>query len=167
MAAFQISQKADLEAFLMMEEKQLKNLRLFRKLGAFSVVRENPREALKSINYSVKILKEKTDRAIWIFPQGEILPNDLRPVKFYNGISRIIEKIGKCQIFCVAVRYEFLGEFKPEIFVSLEKAEIIKAGVGFDSKSFTLKLAANLENNLDNLKNRIIKNDINEFQNII
>lgn len=167
LVAFHIGQKTDLDSYFMMEEKQLKNLKLFLKLGAFSVVKESPREGLRSINYAVKLLKEKQDRAIWIFPQGEILPNDLRPIKFYNGISRMIEKVGKCQIFCVAMRFEFLGEFKPDIFVKIDETEVVSIDESFDSKSFTKKLTEKLTENLADLKAHILENTLSNYKNII
>ena len=37
LVAFEISNRLKMDSFVMMEEKQLKNLPLFRKLGAFSV----------------------------------------------------------------------------------------------------------------------------------
>nr|MBA3694670.1 acyl-phosphate glycerol 3-phosphate acyltransferase [Acidobacteriota bacterium] len=51
LVAFEISKALRVDSFIMMEEKQLRNLFLFRKLGAFSVVRENSRQAVKSLNY--------------------------------------------------------------------------------------------------------------------
>jgi 1-acyl-sn-glycerol-3-phosphate acyltransferase len=80
---FEVLSKFKFENYVMMEEKQLRKLRFFRLLGAFSVVRENPREAIKSINYAVKMLSEKTNCTLLIFPQGEILPSDVRPMRFF------------------------------------------------------------------------------------
>lgn len=167
LVAFHINRQTKLDGYWMMEENQLKNLQPFRKLGAFSVVKESPREVLKSINYSVRLLKEKKNRAIWIFPQGEIMPNDLRPIKFYNGISRIVEKAEKCQLFCVAMRYEFLGNFKPDIFINIKESEIIKVDEHFDSKVFMKKLSDKLTENLAELKNYILENNLKDFSNII
>jgi 1-acyl-sn-glycerol-3-phosphate acyltransferase len=133
LVAFEIARRAGLDSFVMMEERHLKRLFLFRRLGAFSVVRENPREAVKSIDYARQILTEKENRTLWIFPQGEILPNDARPLRFYNGLARIIEKTGQCRAAPVAMRYEFLGEFKPEIFVKIGDPE------SFDEKNFAGK----------------------------
>lgn len=167
LAAFHIGRRAGLDAFIMMEEKHLKNLRLFRRLGAFSVVRENPRKALGSIKYAAELLKEKKDRALWIFPQGEILPNDRRPVKFYNGVSRIVEKLNRCRTISLAMRYEFLGDFKPDIFVRIREAEFLEPDAGFDSKIYTEKLAENLSRNLDDLKKSITRAETKNFQNIL
>ena len=167
LAALLISETARFDSFFMMEEKQLKKLFLFRRLGAFSVVRENPRQSVKSINYAANLLKEKSDRTIWIFPQGEILPNDVRPIFFYNGISRIIEKTGNCVVIPAAFRYEFLGAFKPDVFVEVGNKMQINVGEKFHSKEFTLTLAGNLTLLLDNLKSKINDENFNDFQNII
>src|ERR1044072_4007467 len=42
LAAFNISSKLKIDSYVMMEEKHLEKLFLFRRLGAFSVVREKP-----------------------------------------------------------------------------------------------------------------------------
>ena len=148
----------------MMEEKQLKNLSLFRKLGAFSVIKENPRESVKSINYAANILKEKRGRNLWIFPQGEILPTDIKPIKFFNGISRIIEKAGKCNAVAMAIRYEFLGDFKPEVFVKFGKIEQIEVDKEFNSKELTNYFETCLVETLQKLKLDINFNNLNNFE---
>jgi len=165
--AYQISRHFKLDFYVMMEEKQLRDLPLFLKLGAFSVVREKPREAIASINYSVKILKENSDRVLWIFPQGEILPNDTRPLNFYNGISKIIEKLEKSNTLAIAMRYEFLGNFKPEIFVSLGNFEFFNTYDFKANRKLTTKFSQNTERLLDQLKSKIISRDFSGFQNII
>lgn len=165
LTAFEISRAAQLDLYVMMEEKQLKKLFLFKYLGAFSVVRENPREAIKSINYAANLLREKHDRSLWIFPQGKILPNDLRPLNFYNGISRIIEKTGNCLVFPSAIRYEFLGKFKPAIFVKIGKSEHIKSN--FTSKKMTKTFEMNLMRVLDEMKSDITNKNLSGYKNIL
>jgi len=164
--AFQISRKVKLDSFLMMEEKQLRKLKLFRKIGAFSVVREKPREAIKSIVYAADILREKSNRAVWIFPQGEILPNDIRPLGFYNGFTKIIEKVGICNVIPVAMRFEFLGDFKPDIFVKIGEPDIFNKDGNFISKKTTVLLENKLTENLNILKSQIVTNNLDDFQKI-
>lgn len=165
LVAFEIGRAARLDQFLMMEEKQLKQLFLFQRLGAFSVVRENPRAALRSINYAVEILKGKPNRALWIFPQGEILPSDVRPLRFYGGLARVVEKTGECIAVPVAMRYEFLGDFKPVAFAKTGKTEIF-ANVK-DAKQLTEHLSFRLTETLDDLKADIIANRANNFTNLL
>jgi 1-acyl-sn-glycerol-3-phosphate acyltransferase len=161
LTAFEIGRAAALDHYLMMEEKQLRQLFLFRRLGAFSVVRENPREAVQSISYAVDLLKEKPNRALWIFPQGEILPNDCRPLRFYNGLARIVEKTGECLAASVAMRYEFQGEFKPAAVVKVGRAQSF-AGVK-NAKQLTENLSLQLTETLDELKTNILEERTNGF----
>ena len=165
LVAFEISKALRTDSFIMMEEKQLRNLFLFRKLGAFSVDRENPRQAVKSLNYAVNLLKEKSLRTLWIYPQGEILPNDLRPLHFYNGLARIIERVGDCSAVPLAIRYEFLNEYKPEIFVKIGESENYN-NINYNSKKLTRNFESRISKMLDELKNDIASRNLAEYKKI-
>lgn len=167
LVAFQISHQTKSDSFIMMEEKQLKQLPVFRKLGAFSVTRENPREARKSIDYAVRLLREKPNTTLWIFPQGEILPNDTRPLMFYNGLSRIIKKVENCRIVNLALRYEFLGSYKPTIFAAIAETKFDTQPEQIDNKTLSKILSAQLTGNLEQLKTDIIFNQTDAYRNII
>ncbi len=167
LVAFEISRKAKLDGFIVMEEKQLRKLFFFRLLGAFSVNREKPREAIKTISYAVEILKENPARTIWIFPQGKILPTDKRPIYFYNGLGRIIEKVRKVQIAPIAIRYEFLNEFKPEIFVKIGRIQLIEVDKNFAPKKMSEHFAGTLTEILDELKLEIVTKNFDGFEKII
>jgi len=156
-----------LENYVMMEEKQLRKLRFFRRLGAFSIVRENPREAFKSIEYSVKILSERKNRVLLIFPQGEIFHNDASPMRFFNGLSKIIEESGDCLVCPVALRYEFLGNYKPEIFIAVGEPKRFSSVDKIARKKITRELEAILTNCLDHLKSNLANNEINNFKQIL
>lgn len=167
LVAFQIIQEINSDFYVMMEETQLKNLQLFRKLGAFSVVREKPRSAVESINYSVSLLNEKRDIVLCIFPQGEIQPNDIRPIIFFNGISRIVEKTGDCQVANLVMKYEFLGDYKPDIFVKIDFLEKFNSNEKIKTKELTQKFSNLMTQNLDSLNELIINNDFDEFVNLL
>ena len=167
LVACEIARRARLDSFVMMEEKQLRKLRFFRWLGAFSVVREKPRQALKSIAYASAILREKPNRAVWIFPQGEIFPNDIRPLRFFNGLTKIIEKTGDCRAVPIAMRYEFLGEFKPDIFIKIGAPELIKIDENFRYKSLTESFEKQLTETLNDLKTQILFEKTDDYRNLI
>lgn len=159
---FEIWQKFDFETYVMMEEKHLQKFFLFRKLGAFSVVRENPRKAMKSLRYAAELLKENPSRTVLIFPQGEIQPNDIRPIRFFNGLSRMITKIGKCQVVPISLRYEFAENFKPDIFVNIGKIKKFEIKKIYDYKSLTKDFEKILTDDLGKLKQDITsKNTVN------
>ena len=166
LVAFEISRLAGLDAYVMMEQRQLEKLFLFRLLGAFSVVRENPREAVRSIHYAAELLKEKPQRTLWIFPQGEILPNDLRPLKLYRGLSRIIEKSGPCLVASLAMRYEFRGHFKPEVFVKIGEPEALISDRSFSARIYTDRCAQNLTASLDRLRDDVINGKIDGYERV-
>ena len=167
LVAFQISHKARLNSYVMMEEKQLKDLFLFRRLGAFSVVREKPREAIQSIRYAAQLLKQDSTSTLWIFPQGEILPNDLRPLKFFNGLSKIIEQTENCETASLSIRYEFLGEFKPRILVKIDEPETISRIEISNSRVLSEMLSNRLTMNLDDLRNDVVNRNIAGYESIL
>ena len=156
----------DYENYVMMEEKQLRKLFLFRRLGAFSVVRENPREAVRSINYAASLLSEKSNRMLLIFPQGEILPNDARPLRFYQGLARIIEKVQKCRTIPAALRFEFAGNFKPEIYIKFGEPKIYEIDKTYDAKISTRNLEKSLTKTLESLKQDVTARKTDEYDKI-
>ena len=136
--------------FLMMDIEQMKKYSFFRYIGVFSVDRKNPAEAMRSINYAADIIKN-TKRCLWIFPQGEMTPQDKRPLVFYSGISKIAERAGKVKIIPAAFRYEFLMEQRPEVFISIGKPVEFTAG----NKNFTSELEKLMTAQLDELKSDV------------
>lgn len=166
LTAFEVSRTAHLDSFVMMEEKQLKSLSLFRRIGAFSVIRENPREAVRSINYAAELLCQNSQRTLWIFPQGEILPNEIRPLQFFHGLARIIEKIEKCLIVPLAMRYEFFGTYKPEILVKVGLPKVLSVEKSFSAKEKTVEFENYLTETLDELKTDILTKNLQSYENI-
>jgi 1-acyl-sn-glycerol-3-phosphate acyltransferase len=163
LVGFQVSQSLKMDSFIMMEERHLQRFQLFRKLGAFSIIREKPFEAIKSINYSVELLKENPQRTLWIFPQGEIIHNDLRPFKFFSGITKIVKKLEKCSIVPLAISYEFGGNFKPTIFVAIGETDFIDNVEKISLKKFENKLSLVL----DKLRVDIVNKNFNKFKKLI
>jgi len=110
------------DAHLLMEERQLRAYRFFTWSGAFSVNRHDPEESQRSQRYAARLLRERPDRAIFIFPQGRIVPNDRRPLLTYPGIARIVALAGPVTLCPVALRFEFLGQQWPHAFIRLGPA---------------------------------------------
>jgi 1-acyl-sn-glycerol-3-phosphate acyltransferase len=160
LVAFEISRRAGLDAYVMMEERQLSKLRLFRKLGAFSVVRENAREAYRSVEYAAELLREGS--AVWIFPQGQIVPSERRPLGFYPGISAVLEKALPCATVPVAIRYSFKGEYKPDIFVRIGRTEIVET-VPEGRRLLTTTLEKSLEREVEQLSGNLCDDDLDSY----
>lgn len=152
------------DSYLMMDIEQMQKYKFFRRLGVFSVDRNSPQNAMESIDYVAKLLKD-SKRLLWIFPQGVLLPNDTRPLKFFTGVSSIVEKLGCVNLIPLAMKYEFLMEQRAEIFLQIGKPERTKEPVK-DKKEFTLNLQNNLTTEVDSLKSKITANDLDSFKTI-
>ena len=166
LVVFELCRACGLDMYVMMEEKQLRVYPLFRRLGAFSVVRESPREAVRSIVYAAELLRG-TSRALLMFPQGQTLPNDARPLRLQHGAARVIERAGGAWAVPVALRYEFLEDFRPEAFARTGTPERIEARTGFDPKQATRTFTASLTRTLDQLRADILESRFDEYQEII
>ncbi|GHO87871.1 lysophospholipid acyltransferase family protein [Dictyobacter formicarum] len=108
-----------LDGYLMMEEAQLKRYFFFRWIGCFSVDRHNVRSAMQTINYAGKLLKQRRGRMVWLFPQGEISPNDYRPLTFFSGTAHIARVAAPALIYPTAIRIEYLAEQRPDLYISM------------------------------------------------
>jgi 1-acyl-sn-glycerol-3-phosphate acyltransferase len=164
--AFQLSRACRLEQYAMMEEQQLREYPFHRKLGAFGVVRENARDALRSIEYAGQLLKG-TSRALWIFPQGETLPNDARPLVLYTGAARIVERLKLADAAPVAIRYEFLEDYRPEALVRVGTPGRVAVEDGFNAKHLTALFTERLTHTLDELRADIIARDFAGYEEIV
>lgn len=110
-----------IDGYLMMMARQLRKYRFFRWVGAFSVDRDVPISAFRSLQYAASLLTDRSNnRAVWIFPQGELLPNDIRPINFLRGLEWLIKHVSQPQLVAVSFRYEFLNEQLPEVFITFQ-----------------------------------------------
>jgi len=142
------------EAFIMMEEPQLRRYGFFRFCGAFSVDRHDPREGLRSVAYAAGLLREHPGRLVWIFPQGEIAPNDRRPLATFAGAAHIAKRAAPVCCIPVALRYEFGGEQRPEALIRIGAWHMVEAGA--DAKALHAEMDARLERELDALRDDAI-----------
>jgi hypothetical protein len=151
------------DSYVMMEIEQLSKHKFFRKLGAFSVDKSSPQAAIKAIEYSVELLKN-SGKTLFIFPQGKMLPNDVRPFQFYNGVIKIAEKLGEVNLFSLSFRYEFLMEQRPEVFLQLNQFFLQK---NWNAKQLNGVLSDELTKNLDQVKSDILSANYSVYKTIL
>ena len=158
-----------LDAYLMMEEAQLKRYFFFTWVGCFSVDRQNVRSALQSLQYAGKILAGHPERFVWMFPQGEIEPNDRRPLTFFNGAAYVARQLHAASLVPAAIRIEFLGEQRPALFISLGKSQKVskeETQAPNFLKSQTHLLEQSVTAELDNLRADLIAGRYSDFTRI-
>jgi 1-acyl-sn-glycerol-3-phosphate acyltransferase len=156
-----------LEPYLMMDVKQLRRYPFFSWAGCFSVDREDGREALRSIEYIAKELQGGTGRALWIFPQGEIRPQEQRPLNFYAGLGHLIRRVGECYVYPVATRFEFTREQFPEIFVEVGPVCHFSKETRPNPKQVSNELETTLTAQIDRLRDEISAEQLKDFVTII
>lgn len=155
-----------LDGYLMMLARQLRKYSFFRWIGAFSVDRDSPISAFRSLQYAASLLNEgKPRRSVWIFPQGELLPNDVRPLTFLRGLGWLVENVPQAQVVAVTFRYEFMQEQLPEVFLSFQRRNLTK-DLG-DEQSFITSCQNDLTQQLDQLKELVVQQQLREFEPIL
>lgn len=155
-----------LDALGMMEDTQLEKYSFFRKIGMFSVDRSNPRSAMESLIYCADNLRSQ-HRALWIFPQGKVLHQELRPVECESGMAFLIKKLGIAHCAPVALRYDFLQEQKPEMFISIGKPERIVWDNTLSTDTLTKHFNSRLTDEWNTMRNDIIMHTLCDYKTLL
>jgi hypothetical protein len=150
------------QSFCMMDECELRRYRFFTWLGAFSVDRRDARSAMRSVAYISRLLAERPGRALAIFPQGEITPNDRRPIQMFSGMAHVARRAGGATLWPVALRYEFRGEQRPEAFIRAGPTHYLAADS--DARSATAEAGARLTATCDALRDDVNSGRLDGYQ---
>lgn len=154
----------NVDGYAFMDIKQLQKYKFFRRIGVFSVNRESGRDSMKSLGYALELLKNK-ETVIWIFPQGELLHWNVRPVVFEHGLSYMLSKCGKVNLIPVALNYEFLTEQRPEIFISVSKP--VSPDNTISRREMSGHLSGIMERMLDEQKSRIVSGNTGNYRTLM
>ena len=155
------------DGYLMVEETQLRRYFFFTWIGCFSVDRQNTRSALRSLQYAARLLKERPGRMVCLFPQGEIFPNDRRPLVFYNGTTYLARMTNPVLFYPLAIRIEYLAEQRPALFISLGEPLLVSTEETQEPhflKSCTRRLQEALTAELDQLRGDVLAGDYADFK---
>lgn len=141
--------------YVMMLEEQLRRYPFFTRLGVFSINPNSTAEVRASLRYAANVLRDPQNLLV-IFPQGELLPWDKRPLVYKRGLEVILKLHGGAvNLLPLAIRAEFLGEQKPSVFFLF--GESLRA----DRHSLpnTETLAQNEEQLLERLREMILQHE--------
>lgn len=157
------------ESYIMMEEPQLARYGFFRWCGAFGVDRYDPRAGMRSVSYAADLLKQRRQRVVWIFPQGEITPNDRRPLTTFAGAAHIAKRVAQSgtAVRCLpmALRFEFGAEQQPEALIRIGPAHIVSGKV--DIKVLHRDMDQRLQTEMDVLHADTINGSTVQYQTIL
>lgn len=107
-----------MEGYCFMEYKQMKDFKFFNKIGAVPIIRENAEFSLKSLNFVINAIINKSRMAV-IFPQAELTHNSKKPYKFFSGFYYLMKKTEKGIIICGYLDYRYTTEQRPELYVNI------------------------------------------------
>ncbi|QUV85650.1 lysophospholipid acyltransferase family protein [Chloracidobacterium aggregatum] len=152
--AFFVVRRTGRDGYMMGEETTLRTFRFFRWMGGFSVNRADARDVARSIRYASERLAAPST-ALWIFPQGEIVPPDKRPLTFLPGAAHILRRTTACIAVPTAIRYEFHDQPRPEVFLDFGPGELIRGAEVHDITALTCHLQARLTERMDALRDAV------------
>ena len=152
-----------LESYGMMEEKQLKKYMFFTKVGIFSIHRQHAKSALQSLHYAADIL-QNSNKTLWIFPQGELVHQDIRPISLFSGQATLLKLLQTAYFSPIAIRYDFLQEQKPESYISVGKPELLHWEQKEKSSEWTAYFTEKLTNQMDMLTNDIHQQKLDAYR---
>jgi 1-acyl-sn-glycerol-3-phosphate acyltransferase len=150
------------DSYCIMEKKQFDLYPYFGKVGAIPVIREDARGAMQMLKETSEFLN-RTGKSLWIFPQGEIIPNGKRPFHFYPGISYLLKNLNDAPLICSYLDYRFGKEQFPEVYIDFfEASDLAKPQV--DARRFTNDLADKFGRQAEKFDLCFSNNDLNGFE---
>lgn len=153
------------DIYIMMHEKGLLEFPFFRKLGAFSVNREKPKDIIHSLHYAHSKVTE--GKSVCLFPQGDEHHLEKRPLGFLPGAISLIEKNDEVPLLPLIFYYSFGSRKKQEIYVKIGLPLFSKDLEGSTRKEKNSFFEAYFTTELDLLKKQVIDNTTEDFVNIL
>lgn len=111
---------------VMMDEANLKKLSWLRWIGAFGVDRTTRAGSAAALRHALALL-EIPNMRLGIYPQGKQESMDKRPLTNTAGASWLAARSG-APFATVTVRYEFIEDERPEVFVAIGEPRTVAKG---------------------------------------
>ncbi|MCW9707408.1 lysophospholipid acyltransferase family protein [Fodinibius salsisoli] len=130
------------QARAMMEDKQMQRYPFFRKIGAFSISREDPKSSIRSLRYAVKSLL-RPSASLYIYPEGKITPPGSNLI-FKNGLSWLGKQVSDIDIVPIGIYMHTIRSDKPELHLSVGSPVPVEPKLSNEERSrlFEQKLEA-------------------------
>lgn len=137
--------------YIMMLENQLEKYWFFKKVGAYSINQSNPKEIIKTADYTQKIIRK--ENVVVIYPQGKIESFDIEDINIKNGLNLFTKNVNNnFYVVPVAFKIQYYEEKYPSI--------IVRFGDTIDKNSFRNNFEMyklNFVNNIELLNKSAIK----------
>lgn len=127
------------QARALMEAKQLEKYTFFRKIGAFSINRDDPRKAVTSMRYAVQSF-QRPNASLFIYPEGTITPPGTDP-DFEGGLAWLHDKLPKVEFVPVGIYMHTIRHDKPELHLYVGEPVEIAADESNETKTALMESA--------------------------
>lgn len=155
--------KTDL--YVMMHEKGIRQYPFFRKLGAFSVNRDHPKDIIYSLKYSEILLDQ--GKTVGLFPQGDEYHLEKRPLTFLPGAIALQDKRPSVPILPISLYYSFGHSKKQEIYIVIGEPINSLSFTGKTRKERNRELEDTFTSQLNLLKNKVVHEQTSCFRQIL
>lgn len=128
----------------MMEDKQLRQYPFFRRLGVFSINLSTPKASVISMRYAVTSM-QRDQAALYIYPQGKIVPFTTRNLSFKKGVGWLAKKVPGADLVPVGIHIHTMDSDKPKLRIHVGAPSDIKR------QDSSAQINSALEKDLSNL----------------
>lgn len=101
----------------MMEDKQMQKYWFFRRIGAFSINRNDPRKAIYSLRYVVQSF-QRENASLFIYPEGTLTPAG-SPMNFEGGLAWLYRKLPDVDFVPIGIHIHTIRYDKPELHLQV------------------------------------------------
>jgi len=105
----------------MMEDVQLHRYKFFRRIGVFSINLGSPRSSMQSLRYAIRSM-ERPNAALYIYPQGKIVPFSAGSLDFRKGIGWLARKLPHADLVPVGIYIHTKESDKPTLEIKIGEA---------------------------------------------
>lgn len=131
------------QARALMEDTQMKQYSFFKKIGAFSINRDDPRKAITSLRYAVQSMKRER-ASLFIYPEGKITPAGSE-MSFEGGLAWLQSKVPEADYVPIGIYIHTIRHDKPELHLHIGEAADLDPELSNDDKT------KHLENHLSHI----------------
>lgn len=103
-----------------MEDRQMRQYPFFKKIGAFSIDRDDPRKAITSLRYAVQSMNRENS-SLFIYPEGKITPSGT-DMAFEGGLAWLHSKVPDVDYVPIGIYMHTIRHDKPELHLHIGEA---------------------------------------------
>ncbi len=132
-----------------MELKQVKEIRFFKWIGAYSIDRDNPRSSMHTMQYTLDVLKTPKS-SVYLYPQGKI-ESPHSPIKSEGGLGWLAKNLpDNADLVPGSILMHTYKSDKPTLLISIGEP------LSFDKSESRKSITASCENKLDNKFSQLV-----------